>query len=57
MTLTEEEREILRAEHRERVADCTRKVQAIWKLEAEERKKKLEEEAELKRMEEEEAEK
>ncbi len=54
MTLTEEEREILRAEHRERVADCTRKVQAIWKREAEERKKELEEEAELKRMEEEE---
>lgn len=43
MTLTEEEREILRAQHRDRVARCTRDVQAHWK-----------EVAELKAMEEEE---
>ncbi len=50
MTLTEEEREILRAQHRERVAQCTRAVQARFKEEAE--LKKLEEE-ELKKLEEE----
>lgn len=55
MTLTEEEREILRAEHQARVARVTRDLQARWKREAEELKKKLEEEEELKRMEEEEA--
>jgi hypothetical protein len=53
MTLTEEEREILRAQHRERVARCTRDIQAHWKREAEERQEKLEEEAELKKLEEE----
>ena len=56
MTLSEKDREIMRAQHRERVARCTRDMQVRWKAEAEERKKKLEDEAELKRMEEEEAE-
>lgn len=53
---TEEELEVLRAQHRDRVARCTRDIQARWKREAEERKKRLAEEAELKKMEEEEAE-
>ncbi len=55
-TYTEEERKVLRAQHRDRVARCTRDIQARWKREAEERKKRLAEEAELKKMEEEEAE-
>ena len=53
---TEEELEVLRAQHRDRVARCTRDIQARWKREAEEKAKRLEEEAELKKMEEEEAE-
>ena len=54
MTYTEEELEILRAQHRERVARCTRDIQAHWKEKAE-LKKLEEEEAELKKLEEEKA--
>jgi len=56
MTLTEEELEILRAQFKERIARCTRDMQARWKAEAEEAKLKKIEEEELKRMEEGEAE-
>ncbi len=55
-TYTEEELVALRTQHRERVARCTRDLQARWKREKEEEEKRLAEEEELRKMEEEEAE-
>ncbi len=55
-TYTEEELEVLRTQHRERVTRCTRDLQARWKREAEEKAKQLAEDEELKKMEVEEAE-
>ncbi len=49
---TEEELKVLRAQHRDRVARCTRDIQVRWKREKEERQKQLAEDEELRKMEE-----